>query len=129
MSNNSTERGKKNQFVIFVARFAIYECIHSKIGNNERVKPVKYIQSKNLWHKKLSLLTAWIVFVFGVFSGPYFSALGLNTDKHFVFLRIQSKFGKIRTRKAPHTCWLILQKSFIIDSWLSLYYVSGYSLF
>ena len=36
---------------------------------------------------------------YGVFSGPYFPAFGLNTERYFVSLRIQSKCGKIRTRK------------------------------
>ena len=32
------------------------------------------------------------------FFGPYFPAFGLNTERQGVFLRIQSKRGKIRTR-------------------------------
>ena len=35
----------------------------------------------------------------GVFSGPYFPAFGLNTERCCVSLRIQSECGKIRTRK------------------------------
>ena len=35
----------------------------------------------------------------GVFSGPYFPAFGLNTERYFVSLHIQSECGKIRTRK------------------------------
>ena len=37
------------------------------------------------------------------FSGPYFHAFGLNTERYSVFFRIQSKCGKIWTRKAPNT--------------------------
>ena len=33
------------------------------------------------------------------FSGPYFPAFGLNTERYSVSLRIQSECGKIRTRK------------------------------
>ena len=33
------------------------------------------------------------------FSGPYFSAFGLNTERYRVSLRIQSACGKMRTRK------------------------------
>ena len=33
------------------------------------------------------------------FSGPYFPTFGLNTERCYVFLRIQSEYGKIRTRK------------------------------
>ena len=35
------------------------------------------------------------------FSGPYFPAFGLNTERYGVSLRIQSECGKIRTRKTP----------------------------
>ena len=44
-------------------------------------------------------ITAWKVFEYGVFSGPYFPAFGLNTEKYEVSLRIQSECGKARTRK------------------------------
>ena len=37
------------------------------------------------------------------FSGPYFPAFGLNTERDGVFLFIQSECGKIRTRKTPNT--------------------------
>ena len=36
---------------------------------------------------------------YGVFSGPYFPVFGLITEIYGVILRIQSKYGKIRTRK------------------------------
>ena len=37
------------------------------------------------------------------FSGAYFPVFGLNTDIYRVFLRIQSKCGKIRTTKTLNT--------------------------
>ena len=37
------------------------------------------------------------------FSGPYFPAIGLNTESYSVSLRIQSEYGKMRTRKTPNT--------------------------
>ena len=37
------------------------------------------------------------------FSGPYFPAFGLNTERYSVSLRIQSECGKIRTKKTPNT--------------------------
>ena len=43
--------------------------------------------------------TAWKVSKYGDFSGPYFPAFVLNTERYFVFLRIQSEYRKIRTRK------------------------------
>ena len=44
------------------------------------------------------LLTAWKVSKYGVISGPYFLAFGLNTERYFVSVRIQSECRKIRTR-------------------------------
>ena len=37
------------------------------------------------------------------YSGPYFSTFGLNTERYGMFLTIQSKCGKIRTRITPNT--------------------------
>ena len=36
------------------------------------------------------------------FSGPYFPALGLNTEGYSVSLHIQVKCAKIRTKKTPN---------------------------
>ena len=41
--------------------------------------------------------------VFGVFSSTHFPAFGLNTEIYSVNLRIQSKCGKKRIKKTPHT--------------------------
>ena len=38
-----------------------------------------------------------------VFSVPYIPIFGLNTKRHGVSLCIQSKCGKLRTRKTPNT--------------------------
>ena len=40
---------------------------------------------------------------FRSYSGLYFPAFGLNTERYSVSLRIQSKCGKIRTRITPNT--------------------------
>ena len=37
------------------------------------------------------------------YSGPYFLAFGLNTERYKVFLRIYSECGKMRTRITPNT--------------------------
>ena len=37
------------------------------------------------------------------FSDPHFPAFGLNTERYGVSICIQSKRGKIRTRKTPNT--------------------------
>ena len=38
---------------------------------------------------------------YGVLSGPYFPAFGLNTEKYVVSLCIQSECWKIQTRRNP----------------------------
>ena len=43
--------------------------------------------------------TSWKVSEYGVLSGPYFPVFRLNTEIYGINRRIQSKFGKIRTRK------------------------------
>ena len=43
--------------------------------------------------------TAWKLYKYGVFSGPYFTVFWLNTEIYRLNLRIQSKYGKIQTRK------------------------------
>ena len=40
---------------------------------------------------------------FRSFSGQYFPAFGLNTERYFISLCIQSGCGKIQTRKIPNT--------------------------
>ena len=37
------------------------------------------------------------------YSGPYFPAFGLNTERYGISLRIQSECGKIRNRITPNT--------------------------
>ena len=43
------------------------------------------------------LFAAGKVSKYRVISGPYFPAFRLNTERYFVFLRIQSECGEIRT--------------------------------
>ena len=43
-------------------------------------------------------VTAWKVSKYRVICGPYFPAFGLNTERNFASLRIQSECGKIQTR-------------------------------
>ena len=56
------------------------------------------------------------------YSGPYFRAFGLNTERYGVYLRIQSKCGKIRTRIIPKTDTFravtnIALHSYVSDRW------------
>ena len=59
--------------------------------------------------------TAWSVGIWR-FSGPYFPAFRHNTERYRVSIRIQSKCGKMRTRKTPNTSIIIIRaKSY--NSW------------
>ena len=49
--------------------------------------------------KQNRLATVWKVSKYGFFSGPYFPVFGLNTTIYGTNLGIQSKYGKMRTRK------------------------------
>ena len=55
---------------------------------------------------------------YGVFSGPYFPAFELTTERYGVSLRIQSKCGKIQTRKKLRIWTLFTQfKSSPLSYW------------
>ena len=53
-----------------------------------------------LFHLFTGAYTAWKVSKYGVISGPYFPAFGLNTERYEVSLRIQSESWKMRTRNS-----------------------------
>ena len=46
----------------------------------------------NKW-RKWALVTAWKVSKYRVFSGPYFPAFGLNTERYSVFSPNAGKYG------------------------------------
>ena len=50
------------------------------------------------WVREFDQNTAWKVSKYGVISGPYFPAFGLNTEIYSVILRNQSEYRKIRAR-------------------------------
>ena len=52
------------------------------------------------------------------FSGPYFPVFGMNTKIYGINLRIQSKYGKIRTRETPYLdtfCAVLSNSNFLGD--------------
>ena len=59
------------------------------------------------------------------FSGPYFPAFGLNTERYGVFLLIQSKCGKIRTRKTLNTDTFHAMEGFNFSYPLALVYTAN----
>ena len=50
------------------------------------------------------------------FCGTYFPAFGLNTERYFVSLRIQSKCGKIQSRKISNTDTINAVKPFCLEN-------------
>ena len=75
------------------------------------------------WHvpseTKLKTNTAWKVSQYRVFSGPHFPAFGLNTEVYGVNHRIQSKCGKIKTRKTPYLdTFHAVQKDLCTKLWI-----------
>ena len=63
------------------------------------------------------------------FSGAYFPAFGLNTEKYGLFLRIQSECRKIRARKTPnantfHAVWTSVSHASM--SWTGFYDLSNF---
>ena len=62
-----------------------------------REKGLIMFDTKTFW--VASNNTAWKVSKYGIFSSPYFPVFGLNTEIYCINLRIQSEYGKIKTRK------------------------------
>ena len=60
-----------------------------------------------------------------IFSGPYFSAFGLNTERYGVSLLVQSEYGKTRTRKILNTDTFYAVLSEQTKSWSKLYPISS----
>ena len=50
-----------------------------------------------------------------IYSGPYFPAFELNTDRYSVSLRIQLKCGKIPTRITPNTDIFYAVEKFVVN--------------
>ena len=58
------------------------------------------------------------------FSGPYFSAFGLDKERYSVSLRIQSDCGKIQTRKYGH---FSRSDASVIDAFSNLWKFQGHN--
>ena len=49
------------------------------------------------------------------YSGPHFPAFGLNTERYTLYLRIQSEYGKIRTRITSNTSVNVSKNSTLLS--------------
>ena len=68
-------------------------ALHISIPTKQSLSELSYSKEGN------ERFNAWEVSKYRVFSGSYFPAFGLNTKRYGASLRIQSEYGKIRTRK------------------------------
>ena len=64
-------------------------------GMGKRISVAK----KSSWHPDVDVYIARKVSKYGVISGPYFPAFGLNTEIYSFYLCIQSEYRKIQVRK------------------------------
>ena len=80
---------KKSSFTLRISSF----CMQWKVLQCPYLELIK----KSFWI--LNAGNAWKVSKYGVFSGPYFPAFGLNTERLSVSLLIQSDCRKARTKK------------------------------
>ena len=55
------------------------------------------------------------------FSGPYFPAFGLRTERYRVSIRIQSGCGKIQTRKSPNMDTFYAVFLLVVKQWVPLW--------
>ena len=81
--------------IIFFCKNYVFESASSDLRN------LSYLKDRCLLSKtKVKIKNEHCVKSVRIwrFSDPYFPSLGLNTERYKVYLRIQSKCGKIRTR-------------------------------
>ena len=72
--------------------------------------------------------TAWKVSKYRVFSGPYFPAFRLNTERFSVSLRIQSECGKTQTRQNS-VFGHFSRSAYLGKVELCIRYLSGFAVF
>ena len=90
-----------------IAMLQIQECCGRRFQHWWQILLRKICWLRNRMRKLWCLImfyficcvTVWNVSKWEAFSGRYFPAFGLNTERYFVSLLIQSKCGKIQTRK------------------------------
>ena len=102
---------KKSYPIFFTHQIFLPDSFHSKKRFHILWKKMfwntirKTQRFKQVWNNILELKTYHYVERVRIcsFSGPYFPAFGLHTERFGVYLSIQSECGKIRTRKTPIT--------------------------
>ena len=82
----------------------IKEIYSTILNKNELVLARILLYGDKSFKDELNLLILFCVKIIQIrsFSGPHFPVFGLSSEAYYVNLRIQSKYGKIRTRKVPY---------------------------
>ena len=100
-------------FSLFLIFFRLVSRAFSRLKekrNMRNMKNIDYVAAyamrhndtrgwERYYHWRFEIPIGWKVSKYGVFSGLYFPAFGLNTERYGVSLRIHSECGKIQTRK------------------------------
>ena len=99
-------------FKIFLQKKICFKYLKSLYFDGPLAGVVMDTRSESSAHQRMTL-TARKVSKYGVFSGPYFPAFGLNTETYGENLHIKSRCGKIRTRKnSVWTVWTVFTQCF-----------------
>ena len=111
-------RDYRNRLHVFILIILFEHLFKSSTWKNETLKLLTFdcrdsyqnlqiIRTKSLWELIFNIIkqfelritcNLWKVSKYGVLSGPYFPALGVNTERYEISLHIHSECGKIRTR-------------------------------
>ena len=83
-----------------------YCCVHNIVTGLKQDTCSRHSYGVKDFIWKLNVFSLMVHYVesarIGSFSGPYFSVFELNTNRYEISVRVQSKCGKIRTRKTPN---------------------------
>ena len=86
----------QNSFNLGLSKQIYFEGASKKLPSHIHISAlVKHVKSRHCHFVKSVRIRSY--------SGPHFPVFGLNTDRYSVSLRIQSKYGKMRTRITLNT--------------------------
>ena len=96
---NLSSSFSKIPFIILISNIHLLYNSMALIWDNNRVFSIVFFPL----HNSTTIIVHWVKSIrIRSFSGSYFPAFGLNTERYGVSLCIQTKWGKIRTRKTPN---------------------------
>ena len=98
LSKNRRSNSKRNIKLESLKCQLNFKTSTQVLTNQSQIQTKMQQETKSHPKHMVQVSTAWKMTKHGVISGPYFPAFGLNTERYFVSLRIQSACGEIRTR-------------------------------